>query len=176
MRSLALGLVVAAATGGLACRETAQGAREDAREAAREAEKGAREAAESARQAAREAQLAARDAGKDVQGAMREARSAMREAGRDMREAGREMGSDAREAAGELRDAKQLLDVRAALAVSNEIGSAADVTVRTDAAGQVLYLEGSVRTAAEKAAAERIARQAADGLRVANRLRVAPGR
>ena len=54
--------------------------------------------------------------------------------------------------------------------------AAADVTVRTDEAGQVLYLEGSVGTAAEKAAAERIARDRADGLRVSNRLRVVPSR
>lgn len=140
------------------CRDTANSAREDARKAAREAEEAARQAASDARDAARDASREARQAGREVQDALREA--------------GREMRSEGREAAGDLHDAKQLLDVRAALAVSNEIGSAGDITVRTDEAGRVLYLEGSVRTPAEKAAAERIAREKADGLRVSNRLKV----
>lgn len=143
---------------GVGCRDTAKSAREDARKAARDAEEAARQAASDAR-----------EAGRDV-------RAALREAGRDVQQAGREMRSEGREAAGDLHDAKQLLDVRAALAVSNEIGSAGDITVRTDEAGRVLYLEGSVRTTVEKAAAERIAREKADGLRVSNRLKVASRR
>lgn len=171
MRRLAL--VALAGLAAVGCHETAKSARKDAEEAARDA----REAADDARKAIHEAGKDAREAMQDAKGAMREAerdvRQAMRDAGREAREAGREARTASREAAEDLHDAKQLLDVRAALAVSNEIASADGITVRTDAKGEVLYLEGTVGTPAEKAAAERIARANADGLRVSNRLRVA---
>jgi hypothetical protein len=171
VKRLAMFVLVGVATAG--CHESAKSARKDAEEAARDA----REAADDARKAMREAGKDAREAMQDAKGAMREAerdvRDAMRDAGREMREAGREARTASREAAEDLHDAKQLLDVRAALAVSNEIADADGITVRTDAKGEVLYLEGTVGTAAEKSAADRIAREHADGLRVSNRLRVA---
>jgi len=74
-----------------------------------------------------------------------------------------------------VRDAKQILDVRAALALSSEVTSSG-ITVRAAEDGRTLFLEGSVPTSAEKAAAERIAREKADGYRVSNRLRVASSR
>ena len=153
------GLVLAGlALLGAGCRNTADGAREDARRAAREAQKAADEARKDLDRAARDAQRAADEARRDVQKAAADARR------------------DARESAAELSAAKQLLDVRAALAVSKEISSASDITVRSDEAGRTVVLTGSVPTAAEKDAAGRIARGSADGLRVDNRLRVASGR
>jgi predicted small secreted protein len=177
-RRLVAFLVLAAA--GLGCRNTADGAREDARKAAREAEQAAREAKKAAREAkkdldraAREAQRAADDARKDVREAMGDARTAMREAQSAVRQASREAGRDAREAAAELNGAKQLVDVRAALAVSKEISSGSDISVSGDEPGRTVILSGTVPTAAEKDAAGRIARASADGLRVENRLKVA---
>jgi osmotically-inducible protein OsmY len=163
VKRLAMVVLVGVAAAG--CHESAKSARQDAEEAAREA-----------RDAAEEARKAVREAGQDAREAMQDAKGAMREAERDVRDAPREAGREARtasrEAAADLHDAKQLLDVRAALAVSNEIASTDGITVRTDAKGEVLYLEGTVGTAAEKSAAERIAREHADGLRVSNRLHV----
>ncbi len=171
------GLVLAGlALLGAGCRNTADGAREDARRAAREAQKAADEARRDLDRAARDAQRAADEARRDVQKAAADARDAMREAGAEARKAGDAARRDARESAAELSAAKQLLDVRAALAVSKEISSASDITVRSDEAGRTVILTGSVPTTAEKDAAGRIARGSADGLRVDNRLRVASGR
>jgi predicted small secreted protein len=133
------------------CRNTADGAREDARRAAREAEK------------------AAQDAKKEIDRAAREAESAVKEAGRDARRASRESTAD-------LNAAKQTIDVRAALAVSKEISSGSTITVQSDEAGRTIILVGTAAAAAERSAAERIARKSADGLRIDNRLAVAPAR
>lgn len=163
-RRLAACLALAACAG-LGCRNTADGAREDARQAAREAEQAAREAKRDLDRAARDAKRAADEAGQEARAAMREAQTAVREAGRD-----------ARQAAAEVNAAKQLVDVRAALAVSKEISSASDIDVSADESGRTVILAGTVATAAEKAAAGRIARASADGLRVQNRLTVTPAR
>lgn len=162
----ALALASAALVAG-ACRNTADGAREDARRAAREAEK----AADDAR---KEIDRAAHDARREVKQAMGEARGAMREAESAMKDAGRDVQHGARESAAELGAAKQVLDVRAALAVSREISSASDIDVRSDEAGRTVILQGTAASASERQAAERIARASADGLRVENRLRI-PG-
>lgn len=168
-RTVLLAAVAAAALLSGGCRNAADGAREDARRAAREAEQAAHDAKRELDRAAREAQRAADDAKKEVKQAMGEAESAVRQASR-------EAGRDVREAAAEVHGAKQLVDVRAALAVSKEISSGSDITVRADEAGRTVILTGTVPTAAERAAAGRIARASADGLSVENRLQVAPPR
>ena len=150
-RSVAGLLLAGAAVLAAGCRNTADGAREDARRAAREAQK------------------AADDAKKELDRAAREAKRAAGEAQRAADDARRDM----QESAADLNAAKQLLDVRTALAVSKEISSASDISVRSDEAGRTVILSGSVPTAAEKATAGRIARASADGLRVDNRLQVA---
>lgn len=172
-RSVAGLLLAGTAVVAAGCRNTADGAREDARRAAREAQKAADDAKRELDRAAREAQRAADDARRDVQHAASEARDAMREAGAEARKAGEDARRDARASAADLNAAKQLLDVRTALAVSKEISSASDIAVRSDEAGRTLILTGSVPTGAEKDAAGRIARASADGLRVDNRLQVA---
>ena len=162
-RGLALALVLPLALSA-GCRRTADGAREDAKKAAREAEEAARDAAREAEKAARETEKAAHEARKEIREAMGEARGAAREARSAVREAGRDV-----------RDAKQILDVRAALALSQDVTSSG-ITVRASEEGRTLFLEGTVPTAAEKATAERIAREKADGYRVSNRLRVVAAR
>lgn len=158
----------------LGCQNTARSAREDAKNAAEDVRKAVQEAARDAQDAAKDAQKAADEAKQDVREAMDDSRDALRDAGREMRDAGRDAGREMRQAGRELSQAKQVIDVRAALAVSSEISSASDIDVRSDEAGRRLYLEGTTPTAAEKAAAERIAREKADGFRVENRLRVRP--
>jgi predicted small secreted protein len=171
--------LVAAALLASGCRNTADGAREDARKAAKEAEQAAQDAKRELDRAARDAQRAVQDARKEVREGLGEARDSVRgarstvqEAGRDVREAGRDM----QDAASEIHGAKQLVDVRAALALSKEISSGSDISVRSDEAGRTVILTGTVPSAAERAAAERIARESASGLRVENRLKVAPAR
>jgi predicted small secreted protein len=154
-----------------ACRNAADGAREDARRAAREVEKAADDAKREVDRVAREAQRAAEDARHEVRQAVGEARGAMREAQAEMKEAGRDAQRGARESAADLNAAKQVVDVRTALAVSREISSASDIRVRGAESGHAVILVGTAATAAERAAAERIARGSADGMRVENRLR-----
>ncbi|HZM52815.1 MAG TPA: BON domain-containing protein [Vicinamibacteria bacterium] len=73
---------------------------------------------------------------------------------------------------GETVDAtKQHLDVKAALLADKSVdASHIDIDVNKDT--KVLYLRGTVPTAAQKAAAERIARDKADGFAVRNELTV----
>ena len=73
---------------------------------------------------------------------------------------------------GETVDAtKQHLDVKAALLADKSVdASHIDIDVNKDA--KVLYLRGTVPSAAQKAAAERIARDKADGFVVRNELTV----
>lgn len=171
-RLLALALPLLA----VGCHDTAKSAREDAKDAAEDVRKAVQEAAKDAKDAAhdasREAHQAAEGARHDVREAMGETRAALRDAGREMREAGRDAGREMREAGREVHEAKQLVDVRAALGLSDEISSASDIDVRADEAGRRVYLEGQVATDTERVAAERIARDAADGFRIVNRLRV----
>jgi osmotically-inducible protein OsmY len=73
---------------------------------------------------------------------------------------------------GETVDAtKQHLDVKAALLADKSVdASHIDIDVNKDT--KVLYLRGTVPTAGQKAAAERIARDKADGFAVRNELTV----
>ena len=73
---------------------------------------------------------------------------------------------------GEAVDAtKQHLDVKAALLADKSV-DASHIDIDTNKDAKILYLRGTVPTAAQKAAAERIARDKADGFTVRNELTV----
>src|ERR1044071_589607 len=95
--------------------------------------------------------------------------------GEAVKDAAKEVKHDAKPVAkdvGETVDAtKQHLDVKAALLADKNVdASHIDIDVNKEA--KVLYLRGTVPTAAQKAAAERIARDKADGFTVRNELTV----
>jgi BON domain-containing protein len=95
--------------------------------------------------------------------------------GEAVKDAAQDVKREAKPAAkevGETVDAtKQHLDVKAALLADKSVdASHIDIDVNKDA--KVLYLRGTVPSAAQKAAAERIARDKADGFVVRNELTV----
>ena len=95
--------------------------------------------------------------------------------GEAVKDAAQDVKREAKPAAkevGETVDAtKQHLDVKAALLADKSVdASHIDIDVNKDT--KVLYLRGTVPTAAQKAAAERIARDKADGFAVRNELTV----
>jgi predicted small secreted protein len=154
-----LAVAVAAACAGLAgCDNTAQGVKEDARE----------------NQAAVE--QAAAEARADTADERAEAGDANQEAGRDVGDAAERAGDAiagaANEAAPAVDAAKQTLDVKTALMADSSI-DATKIDVDTDAGTKTVTLKGTVATAAQKAAAERIAKSKAEGYTVRNNLTVA---
>jgi hypothetical protein len=111
---------------------------------------GAEKAGEKIKEGAEKTGEAVKDAAKDVK---REAKPAAKEVGQTV---------DA---------TKQHLDVKAALLADKAVdASHIDIDVNKEA--KILYLRGTVPTAAQKAAAERIARDKADGFVVRNELTV----
>jgi hypothetical protein len=95
--------------------------------------------------------------------------------GEAVKDAAKDVKREAKPAAkevGETVDAtKQHLDVKAALLADKAVdASHIDIDVNKEA--KILYLRGTVPTAAQKAAAERIARDKADGFVVRNELTV----
>ena len=95
--------------------------------------------------------------------------------GEAVKDAAKEVKHDAKPVAkdvGQTVDAtKQHIDVKAALLADKAVdASHIDIDVNKEA--KILYLRGTVPTAAQKAAAERIARDHADGFVVRNELTV----
>ena len=150
-------VVLAAACAGLAgCENTAQGIKEDAKEN----EAKVREEANSAeaKEAGREAEGAAREAGSDIEDAADRAGDALAGAANDLAPA--------------VDATKQTLDVKTALMADSTI-DASKIDVDTDAGTRTVTLKGTVATASQKAAAERIAKSKAAGYTVKNMLTVA---
>ena len=162
-----LAVVAAAACTGLAgCDNTAQGVKEDARE--NEAK---------AREESRDAAAASREAGAEVKEAGRDAGDALKEAGRDVGDAahraGDAMAGAAKDAGAAMHAGKQTLDVKTALMADSSI-DASRIDVDTDDNTKTVTLKGSVKSAAQKASAERIAKAKAEGYKVKNLLVVRP--
>ena len=137
-----------------ACENTAQGVKKDAAEAKEEAREGSAEAKEEAREAkeeVREETAGARDA---AGRAVDKTTGAVKEAG------------DA------IHAAKQTVDVKAALTADSTI-DASHIDVDTNHETKTVTLNGTVPTAAQKTAAERVAKDKAEGYAVKNMLTVA---
>jgi len=118
----------------------------------------------SAKDAARDVKEAAREAGQDIKEAAGDVKDAAREAGRDARDAGEGLGA-------KVDAVKQLADVKMALMADPNLDSSG-INVDADEATKTIHLKGRVPTAAQKAAAERIARDKARGYRIHNVLTV----
>jgi osmotically-inducible protein OsmY len=145
-----------------ACRNTAQGVKEDARQ---NAEKAQQEAKEIARKISAEA----KETGTKIGEAAKEAGGKVAEGAKDV---GEKVKAGAKEVASEVGAAKQTADVKAHLVAAKNIDSS-HIEVDTDAGAKTVTLRGTVPTAGQKAAAEKVARENAEGYRVHNLLTVA---
>jgi hyperosmotically inducible protein len=144
------------------CRNTAQGVREDSRQ---NAEKAQQEAKELARKIGAEA----KETGAKIGEAAKEVGGKVAEGAKDM---GEKVKAGAKEVASEATAAKQTTDVKAHLMAARNIDSS-HIEVDTDAEAKTVTLRGTVPTAREKAAAEKVARENAEGYRVRNLLTIA---
>jgi osmotically-inducible protein OsmY len=148
LRSWKGGLAAAGfALAALACENTAKGVKQDTKENTA-----------AAKEEAKQAEVKSRDERADVKNAAGEAASDIKEAAKGV---------------GEVIDAKkQTVDVKSALMADASI-DASHIDVDTDEATKTVHLKGSVPTAAQKAAAEKVARAKAEGYTVHNMLTVA---
>jgi osmotically-inducible protein OsmY len=138
-----------------ACSNTAEGVKEDSRENAEATREGMEVVGDASRETARVVGEKAEQLGDKVAEGARDLSDAFGEGADDV-------GSDV--AAG-----KETLDVKAALLLDKSI-DASEIDVSTDAETRTVTLSGTVPTTANKAAAERIAREKAAGYRVVNLL------
>jgi hyperosmotically inducible protein len=145
-----------------ACRNTAQGVKEDSRQ---NAEKAQQEAKEIARKIGAEA----KETGAKIGEAAKEVGGKVTDGAKDV---GEKVKAGAKEVASEVGAVKQTVDVKAHLLAAKNIDSA-HIEVDTDAETKTVTLRGTVPTAGQKAAAEKVARENAEGYRVRNLLTVA---
>jgi predicted small secreted protein len=158
-----LAVLAAAACAGLAgCDNTAQGVKEDAAENKAKVE-----------QEAAEAKAETADERAEIKEEGREAGAAIKEAGRDVgnaaERAGGAVAGAAKDAGAATHAAKQTLDVKTALMADASV-DASKIDVDTDENTKTVTLKGSVPNAAQKATAERIARDKAAGYKIRNSL------
>ena len=137
-----------------ACRNTAEGVKEDTRQNAEKAGDAAQKAGEAGRAIGNEA----KEAGGKIADEAKVVGAAIKEG--------------AKEVASDVGAGKQTVDVKAALMVDKSI-DASHIDVDTDAQTKTVTLKGTVPTAAQKAAAEKVARDMAEGYKVVNLLTVA---
>jgi osmotically-inducible protein OsmY len=133
-----------------ACQNTARGVEQDTERNTAEARQEAREANAEARQQARETGNAAERAGDRIAA--------------ETREATRSVG-------GALDAAAQTMQIKTALIDADNL-DAGSIDVDTDGETRTVTLKGHVPTAAQKAAAERIAKEKAPDYRVVNNIEV----
>jgi hypothetical protein len=108
----------------------------------------------------------------DTGRAKEEGREAAGEAADAANKAADKVGEVAGQAGDRIDAAKQTFDVKAALTADTTI-DASHIDVDTNHDTRTVTLKGTVPTAAQKAAAERIARDKAEGYTIANELTVA---
>jgi osmotically-inducible protein OsmY len=158
MRSMISGaglLMVAVLAAG--CENTREGVEQDANNAAAKSEEAAERSAEAAREAGRDVTAAADRAGDATADAANRAADATGDAAANVANVG-----DA---------AQQTAQIKTALMGDSSI-DASTIDVDTEASTKTVTLKGTVRSAAEKASAARIAASKAPGYRVTNNLEV----
>jgi osmotically-inducible protein OsmY len=133
---------------------------------------GAETAGEKIKEGAQRAGEAIKETAQDVK---ENVKPAAQEAKREAKPVAKDVEQKVKEGArktGEVLDAtKQHLDVKAALLADKSV-DASHIDVDVDKDTKVLYLRGTVPTSAQKALAEKIARDKADGYVVRNELTV----
>jgi hyperosmotically inducible protein len=140
-----------------ACRNTAEGVKQDSRENA-----------EKAKEESREAKAESKDVADKVADQAKETGDKIGEGAKDV---GQAIKEGAKEVASEVDAKKQTVDVKAALMADSSI-DASHIDVDTDASTKTVTLKGSVPSQSQKVAADRVAREKAEGYTIVNRLTV----
>jgi osmotically-inducible protein OsmY len=162
-RIISLGLPAALLSASLfaACQNTARGVEEDTERNTAAAKDQASDASGTAKQESREAGAAIKEEA--------------REAGNAAERAGDRIASESREVAGTmgatLDAAAQTMQIKTALIDADDV-DAGTIDVDTNGDTKTVTLKGHVPTAAQKAAAERIAKSKAPDYRVVNNIEV----
>jgi osmotically-inducible protein OsmY len=171
-RITSLGLPAALLSASLfaACQNTARGVEADTEKNTAAAKEESREAADASKNTMERAGDATKDAAEKVAA---EAREAGREIAGETKEAARDAQREGKEAAGTagraIDAAQQTLQIKTALIDADDI-DAAGIDVDTNGTTKTVTLKGHVPTAAQKAAAERVARSKAPDYRIVNEL------
>ena len=150
-------LVVTAMALAPACRNTAEGVKEDSQQNAEKARQEGEKVKEESQDTAHKIGEKAKEVGGEVA-------EAAKDVGEKTKEVAKEVGS-------EVGAKTQTVDVKAALMVDKSI-DASHIDVDTDADTKTVTLKGTVPTNAQKAAAEKVAREKAEGYKVRNLLTV----
>jgi osmotically-inducible protein OsmY len=168
MTSLGLPAALLAASLFGACSNTARGVQEDTAQNAEKAKEASADAADASKRAAEDAKVAGEHAAEAT-------KEAVATAGDKMKEESAEAGAKSREAAANTANAvdaaQQTTEIKAALIAEKSV-DASKINVDTDGATMTVTLKGSVPTASQKAAAERIAKNKAPNYKVVNFLTV----
>ena len=141
-----------------ACRNTAEGVKKDSEQNAEKARQEGQAVKGESQDAAHKSGEKAKEVGEQI--------------AEDAKDIGEKVKEGAKEVGSEVGATKQAVDVKAALMVDKSI-DASHVDVETDAGTRTVTLKGTVPTAAQKAAAEKVAREKAEGYKVHNLLTVA---
>lgn len=141
----------------VACSNTAAGAKKDAEINKDKAEAATAEAKDKADAAADKAKVEGREAAADTKEAARDAAAGTKEAARD--------------ASGAVKAAVETIDVKSALMADRTV-DASHINVDTFHETKTVVLKGSVKTAAQRDEAARIAAAEAPGYRIDNQLKV----
>ena len=183
MRLTSFGLPAALLAASLfgACSNTAKGVEQDteqnaakAKEASADAAAASERAAQDAKQAANNAIDATKDAAADAGQATKNAAEKTADATKSAAaEAGEKTKAAANSAGATLDGAAQTMQIKTALIADKSV-DADHINVDTDGKTKVVTLRGTVKTAAEKATAARIAKSKAPDYRIVNELMVAP--
>ena len=156
-RALLVALAVTVLALAPACRNTAEGVKKDSEQNAEKARQEGQAVKEGSQDAANKSADKAKEVGDKVaEGA--------KDMGDKIKEGAKEVGS-------EVGASKQTVDVKAALMADQSI-DASHIDVDTDAGARTVSLKGTVPTAAQKVAAEKVARDKAEGYKVRNLLTV----
>ncbi len=151
-----------------ACQNTARGVEQDTERNTAAAKEASAEARQEAREANAEIKQEAREANAEVKEEAREAGNAMERTGdkaaHESKEASQSVGAT-------LDAAAQTMQIKTALIDADDL-NANDIDVDTNGETKTVTLKGHVPTAAQKTAAERIAKQKAPDYRVVNQIQI----
>ena len=171
-----LAVVAAAACVSLAaCENTAKGVKEDAKQDTAAAQQQAAETKAATADERAAVKEDAHDAGAAMKEGAHNVGDAMKDAGHEVGKAANKAGDaiagGAKDVGNAVAGGSQTLDIKTALMADKAV-DASHIDVVTDGATKTVTLKGRVPSAAQKAAAERIARAHANGYKVRNTLTV----
>ena len=168
--SLALPAALLSASLFAACQNTARGVEQDTERNTAAAKEQAREASAEVKQEAREANAEVKQEARE---ASTEAKQGTRDAGNAVERAGDRVVQETKDATrsvgATLDAAAQTMQIKTALIDADNL-DANNIDVDTSASTKTVTLRGHVKTASQKAAAERIAKEKAPAYRVVNEL------